>query len=53
MPTFLAIILACLSAFLANEYLKEYSLWLSGFVSLVIWVLVFYLAKKFVSGIRP
>ena len=53
MPTFLAIILACLSAFLAHAYLKEYSLWLSAFASLLIWILVFYFVKKFVSGIRP
>ena len=53
MPTFLAIITAGLCGYLVNLTLKGYSTVLSGIVSFVVSVLVFYFMKKFISNIRP
>lgn len=53
MPTFLALVTASLSGYLVNVFLKEYSFLLSGIVSFVIWVLVFYFVKRFISRMKP
>jgi hypothetical protein len=53
MITFLAIMTASLCGYLVNMVLKGFSVVLSGIVSFVISVLVFYFMKRFISSLKP
>ena len=53
MPTLLAIITAGLAGYLVNMILKGFSVVLSGIVSFVISILLFYFMKRFISGLKP
>jgi len=53
MPTLVAIIAATVASYLASKLLGEVSVIWSAVVSFFLWILVFYLTKRFLIRIKP
>jgi len=53
MPTFVAILAASVAGYLAGKLLSGVSMIVSAGLSFVVWVLVFYFTKRFLSGLKP
>lgn len=53
MPTFVAIIAASVAGYLAGKLLGNIPfLWSAG-ISFLLWVVVFYFTKRFLSSLKP
>jgi uncharacterized membrane protein YjjP (DUF1212 family) len=53
MPTFVAILAASVAGYLAGKLLGGVSMIVSAGLSFVVWVLVFYITKRFLSSLKP
>ena len=53
MPTFVSIIAATVAGYVASKLLGEVSAMWSAVVSFLLWILVFYLTKRFLIRIKP
>jgi len=53
MPTLVAIIAATVAGYVASRLLGEVSGIWSAVVSFLLWILVFYLTKRFLIRIKP
>ena len=53
MPTFVAIIAASVAGYLVSRLLGNVSMIWSAGISFLLWILVFYFTKKFLSSLKP
>jgi hypothetical protein len=54
MPTFMAVIVASLAAWLVNQALPGKGLFLlRALLNILVWVGVFYVTRRFLSDLRP
>jgi hypothetical protein len=53
MPTFFAILAASVAGYLAGRLLGGVPMIVSAGLSFVVWVLVFYFTKRFLSSLKP
>jgi hypothetical protein len=53
MPTFVAIIAASVAGYLVSRFLGNVSAIWSAVISFLLWILVFYFTKRFLTQIKP